>query len=95
VVVVINRLQVPAGYEGRLEEGFRRSSGLAGFPGFGGFELLRNQAGGEYLVVTRWESREAFERWLQSESFQRAHERTNPESGVTSTLAVYEVVLGR
>ncbi len=93
--VAINRLRVPAEYASRLEEGFGRGGGVEGVPGFVSFDLLRSEEGTEYLVLTRWEDKGAFEAWREGDAFQRAHASTNPNSPVRSELTVYDVVLSR
>lgn len=74
-VVKINVLTVPAE---RREELERRFSGRAGMveaaDGFEWFELLRPLEGtDQYLVYTRWRSEEDFQRWTESQAFQRGH----------------------
>ncbi|MCC6177689.1 MAG: antibiotic biosynthesis monooxygenase [Chloroflexi bacterium] len=94
--VAINKLQVPSEYAARLEEGFsRQAGGMQGVDGFVSFDLLRAEAGGEYLVVTHWRDKAAFETWREGDAFQRAHASTNPNSPVTSSLGAYDVVLSR
>jgi heme oxygenase (staphylobilin-producing) len=68
---------------------------MAGVAGFISFDLLKSEAGDEYLVVTRWDDRKSFEAWREGDAFQRAHAITNPNSPVTSELGTYEVVLTR
>ena len=92
-LVVTNRLQVPEAYAARLEQGFAHSTRMEGVPGCLGFEFLRREEGGEYLVVTRWTDRAAYDAWRESDAFQRAHAHTNPDSPVQSELAIYEVLL--
>ena len=43
--------------------------------GFAGFELLRRDREGEYVVLSRWESDEAFKAWVNSDLF-----KTQPPS---------------
>jgi heme oxygenase (staphylobilin-producing) len=95
MVVAINRLRVPDEYASRLEQAFGHSGSMQGVPGFLRFELLKRSEGGEYLVVTHWESQEAFTAWRQSDASQRAHSGSNPHSPVTSQLETYEVVLAQ
>ena len=38
-------------------------------PGFLSLDVLRHVDGKGYVVMTRWESREAYEAWLQSPAF--------------------------
>ena len=92
--VVINRLTLPAEYAEHLEQAFGRTSGgMADVPGCRGFQLLRRDGGGEYLVLTIWEDQAAFEAWRASDAFQRAHSSTNPNSPVQSALETYDVVI--
>ena len=94
--VAINKLTVPAEYAGRLEEGFTRSAGgMDGVDGFVSFDLLKSEAGGEFLVVTRWRDKAAFQTWREGDAFSRAHATTNPNSPVKSELGAYDVVLSR
>ena len=94
--VAINRLRVPTEYAEHLERAFSHSSAsMSAVPGFRAFKFLKNEQGGEYLVVTEWDDRAAFEAWTQSEAFARAHAETNPNSPVKSELSGYEVLIER
>ncbi|MGE3909537.1 MAG: antibiotic biosynthesis monooxygenase [Chloroflexota bacterium] len=94
--VAINRLTVPAEYGGRLEQGFtHNASGMAGVAGFVSFDLLRAEAGGEYLVLTKWEDKASFEAWRDGDAFSKAHSNVNPNSPVKSELGEYDVVISR
>ncbi|EKP95680.1 antibiotic biosynthesis monooxygenase family protein [Thermaerobacter subterraneus] len=71
----------------------REATGPAGHPGAGAADAAGGAGGrSEYLVVTRWESREAFEAWRRSAHFQHAHRDTGASAGARSELAVYEVL---
>jgi len=74
-VVKINAISVPEGAGPELEARFAARAGeVEKMPGFEGFELLRPVAGEtRYFVYTRWESEEAFQAWVNSESFGRGH----------------------
>ena len=75
-IVQINLLTVPEGMGPELEQRFaNRKRAVDGTPGFEGFDLLRPASGDNdrYMVLTRWESQEAFENWLNSRDFQRGH----------------------
>ena len=49
-------------------------------PGFERFELLRPVEGtSDYLVYTRWRSREDFEAWQTSQAFERGHAQASAE----------------
>ncbi len=94
--VAINRLRMPAEYGSHLEQAFEKNAGgMADVAGFVSFDLMRAEAGGEYLVVTRWEDKPSFEAWREGDAFSRAHSSTNPNSPVKSELGTYDVVLTR
>ena len=92
MIVVINRLHVPADYASHLERAFGNTRRMDEVSGCLGFELLRSESGGEYLVVTRWDTRDSYEAWRASDAFQQAHARTNPDSPVKAELGVYDVL---
>ncbi|HVM26138.1 MAG TPA: antibiotic biosynthesis monooxygenase [Mycobacteriales bacterium] len=73
--VAVNVLSVPEGAAATLEERFAaRQGAVDAAPGFEHFELLRPLQGtDDYLVYTRWRSREDFEAWRSSQSFTRGH----------------------
>jgi heme-degrading monooxygenase HmoA len=63
--VNITALSFPEGAEAEIERRFAtRQRAVDSAPGFEGFELLRPQVGEtRYFVVTRWDTRENFEKW--------------------------------
>ena len=73
--VAINVLTVPDEAGRTLEERFaRRAGSVESSPGFEHFELLRPVEGtSDYLVYTRWRSRDDYEAWTRSASFARGH----------------------
>ena len=77
--IVINRLRIKPAAGEKLIERFTQSHGLEDSPGFIRFRLLEpawspgDLDEGEYLSMTEWASREAFQRWLDSDAFKRAH----------------------
>jgi len=74
-VVKINVLTVKPEMREEIERRFAGRAGLVeSAEGFEGFELLRPVEGSDrYMVYTRWRSEEDFQRWTQSQSFQRGH----------------------
>lgn len=76
-VVKINVLTVPEPMRAELERRFAGRAGLVeNADGFEGFELLRPVDGNDrYLVYTRWRSEDDFQRWTESQSFQKGHEQ--------------------
>ncbi len=74
--IVMNRFQVAEGRESEFEELWRtRESFLDEVDGFEIFHLLRGDDPGEYISHTIWKSKEAFEAWIGSEPFVKAHAR--------------------
>ena len=74
MIAIFNSLPVKEGAADRVVERFRESRGnVQGFPGFISMEVLRADAGDEVLVVTRWRDREAFDAWVRSDAFAKAH----------------------
>jgi heme-degrading monooxygenase HmoA len=76
VIAIFNSLPVKEGAADEIVDRFAESRGhVQGFPGFVSMEVLKSDAQDEVLVVTRWRDREAFENWVHSEEFSRAHGR--------------------
>ena len=98
-VVKINAIEVPEGAGPELERRFAaRAREVEHMPGFQGFELLRPVSGEtRYFVYTRWESEEAFQKWVSSPAFQHGHAQSSQASGQApvgtgSALLSFEVV---
>ena len=81
--VAINVLTVPDGGGDVLEQRFaRRAGSVERAPGFERFELLRPVDGtDQYLVYTRWRSREDFDAWTASQSFGQGHAQASAREG--------------
>lgn len=79
--VFISYLTVPAADHVELERHFRDRSRLVdAFPGFLYLQLLRPQAGdATHAFLTAWESRAAFQRYMQSEEHATSHSREPAE----------------
>ncbi|MEB3861242.1 MAG: antibiotic biosynthesis monooxygenase [Desulfurococcales archaeon] len=94
-VAVINYIR-PGSLEAfeRVVEAFRNRAGLVeGSPGFMGLQVLANRERLEVLVITTWESREAYEAWVESSRFREAHSRARSSgSGSSSEGVLYDVV---
>ena len=76
MIAIINRLPVKEGAADQTVERFAESEGsVQGFPGFVSMEVLRSDDADEVLVITRWRDREAFDAWVGSEEFRKAHGR--------------------
>lgn len=97
--VVMNRIPVSPEFQEAFEERFRsRAREVDRMPGFVRNWVLRPvDPENPYVVVTVWESREAFEAWTRSEAFQRGHARsgTLPREAFrgVSKLERYELIL--
>jgi heme-degrading monooxygenase HmoA len=97
-VVKINVLSVPEPMRDTLEERFSSRAGeVDTTPGFESFELLRpTDDSDEYFVVTRWESDEAFQAWMDSRAFQQGHAQSGQgqrPAAADSRLLSFDVVL--
>lgn len=75
--IVINAITVPADSGDELARRFAaRAGAVDGQEGFEGFELLRpTDDRTTWLVVTRWKDEASFQKWFQSQDFQRGHAR--------------------
>ena len=77
MIAIINRLPVKEGAADQIVERFAQSEGsVQGFPGFVSMEVLNSyDDSNEVLVITRWQNRDAFNSWVHSEEFKKAHGR--------------------
>lgn len=95
MIVAANRVPVAKGYEREFEKRFEQRLGAVDkTPGFIRNEVLRPVVGDHYVVLTYWESKEAFEAWTQSESFRQAHANPAPKEMFAgrSQLEMHEVI---
>lgn len=98
MITVANRMMVAPEYAEAFEERFRTRAGLVdGMPGFLRNVVLRPSAPGQpYVVLTFWESREAFEAWTSSDEFKQGHARSStlPREAFLpgGALEVHEVI---
>jgi heme-degrading monooxygenase HmoA len=98
VIAITNSLPVKEGAADQIVERFANSRGhVQDFPGFVSMEVLKSEGEDEVLVITRWESREAFESWVRSEEFARAHGRSGAGELLTGhpKMTSYEVAVRR
>jgi heme-degrading monooxygenase HmoA len=98
-VIRINAISVPEGGGPELESRFsKRVGAVDDRPGFLSFDLLRPTGDNEkrWFVMTRWESQEAFQAWVDSQAFQHGH-ATSEGGGrpvaTASELLEFDVVL--
>ena len=98
MIAIMNSLPVREGAADEVVERFAGSRGhVQDFPGFVSMEVLKSAAEDEVLVVTRWRDREAFDAWVASEEFARAHSRGGTEGLLTGhpKMASYEGAVRR
>ena len=94
--VAINTLTVPAERREMLEQRFAARAGEADkTPGFQAFELLRPVEGEDrYFVYTRWDSKQAFDAWTESQAFSHGHAQHNAQgpAATGAELLTFEIV---
>lgn len=75
--VAINYITCDPAYKTRFEELFRsRARAIDGMPGFRHMEVLRPSAEADaYLVVSHWDTEDAFKQWMKSDAFVQGHRR--------------------
>ena len=93
MVIVMNVVYVEEERREEFERAFlERERRVHRAEGFAGFELLRRDREGEYIVLTRWESREAFRGWVNSDLFKMSHRHANGELAHSSEVRNYDVI---
>ncbi len=98
MIAIMNSLPVNEGAADAVVERFAASRGdVQGFPGFVSMEVLKSEREDEVLVVTRWRDREAFDAWVGSEEFARAHSRGGTQGLLRGhpKMSSYEVAVER
>ncbi len=99
--IAMNRFQVNEGKESAFEDMWRnRETYLNEVPGFVSFALLRNWIANddkttEYISHSTWRSRQDFEAWRDSETFNRGHAQGSV-AGILAghpEVSLYETVL--
>jgi heme-degrading monooxygenase HmoA len=95
MIVVMNRITVAEGREQEFEETFvERDRAVDQMTGFIDLEVLRPSEGRTYIVMTRWNSREAFDAWTNSEVFLSAHKKQSPGFAEDRpVLEIYEIFI--
>ncbi len=98
MIAVINRLPVKEGAAEQVVERFATSRGnVQGFPGFVSMEVLRSEGADEVLVITRWRDKDAFDSWVHSDEFKKAHGRSDGSELLRGhpQMGTYEVAVKR
>ena len=71
--IVVNKISVPQEQRQAMVEGFKHAlPGMKRFSGFLGFELWTAEDG-TVQAVSRWESKEAVDEYLQNDLFRQHH----------------------
>jgi len=74
--VAINYIDCDEDYKPRFEELFgSRAHAIDRMPGFKNMEVLKPADGSAFLIVSHWESEEAFKQWTGSPEFLEGHKR--------------------
>ncbi len=98
MIAVINRLPVKEGAADQVVERFANSRGsVQGFPGFVSMEVLCSEGEDEVLVITRWRDKDAFDSWVGSDAFKKAHGRSGGGDLLRGhpQMGTYEVAIKR
>jgi heme-degrading monooxygenase HmoA len=95
LVSVMNVVRVKEENREAFERTFlERESRLHQAEGFAGFELLRRDRGGEYVVLSKWETKADFTAYVNSDLFRLSHQHTSDEGALAegSEVRHYEVI---
>jgi heme-degrading monooxygenase HmoA len=93
LVIVMNVVEAKEGRVEDFERAFlERERLLTQAEGFVGFELLKRDRGSEYVVLTKWESHDAFKAWVGSDLFKRSHRHRDGELAHGNEIRRYEVL---
>lgn len=98
MIAITNSLPVKEGAADQIVERFAESRGnVQDFPGFVSMEVLRSEDASEVLVITWWQDKEAFQNWVHSEEFSKAHGRGGAGELLTGhpKMGTYEVAVER
>jgi heme-degrading monooxygenase HmoA len=98
MIAIFNRLPVKEGAAGHVIERFAQSRGhVQASPGFVSMEVLRSEGADEVLVITRWRDKDAFNSWVHSEEFKKAHGRGNSAELLRGhpQMSTYEIAVER
>ena len=91
--VVMNVVEAKEGRVEDFERAFReRERLLTQAEGFVEFELPRRDQDREYIVLTKWESDEAFNAWVGSDLFKRSHRHADGQFAHGNEIRRYDVL---
>lgn len=95
--VVTNRVFVASDWTEEFESRFRKRAGeIDKQAGFQSMSIMRPVSdGAPYLVQTIWEDEKAFQAWIGSEDFKRAHSNPMPKEafGQGGGLEQHEIII--
>ena len=98
--IAMNRFEIALGFESGFEAVWRnRESYLSEVAGFVSFALLKGPKADDHVLYashTIWESQQAFDDWVDSEHFRRAHAQASAPKGTYlghPNLETFEQVL--
>ena len=94
MIVSMFQVRVPAEMAARFEQSWKHRAGQVDkMPGFRGLEVLRSgEEPGAYIVLTRWDTKEDFERWANSPEFVAGHARSGQTGAQGGGVSFYEVL---
>lgn len=105
MIIVTNTIKVEKDFEDEFIKQFTENAPakkIAEVEGFLGFELWKRTDGvcSEVIVMSKWDSAEAQQAWVKSDSFKKIHRRTKDsreqkrdrEWVISSNVVQYEVV---
>jgi heme oxygenase (mycobilin-producing) len=94
MIVSMFHVQVPPEMVARFEQSWKQRAGQVDkMPGFRGLEVLRGgDQSGAYIVLTRWETEEDFERWAHSPEFVAGHAQSAQTGAQGGGVSFYEVL---
>lgn len=102
--VAVNYINCSPEYTGRFEELFgSRAKAIDTMPGFVNMHVLKPQKEGDaYLIVSYWDSEQAFKDWTKSPAFLEGHKRgfadiaqakaEGKPAPMTSDFKTYEII---
>src|SRR5699024_3943681 len=64
------------------ERSLNRARAIENTPGFIAIKVLRSVVDNTYVVLTQWESTEAFNDWQHSGAYQKAHKKRDTSEGL-------------
>ncbi|MGY4690522.1 antibiotic biosynthesis monooxygenase family protein [Salibacterium sp. K-3] len=96
--VVMNELHVPDEAKETMQDRFAKSTeNMKNIPGCLDFMFLEeNEENGNQVVFTKWESKQHYEDWVNSDAFKKAHQHSDgsekKSSATGSRLKAFEVI---